>query len=244
MNKWIAIARKLPLLIPVCRKVGDRLMRRRLKSKSPEEIFTQILEKNSWGGTHSLSGPGSDIPQTEVISRELPRIIDRYGITTLLDIPCGDFHWMQHVDLSAIAYTGADIVTPLIQRNHRRFGNRSLCFRRLDLITDNLPQVDLVFCRDGLVHFSHAHANAALYNICRSQSRYLLTTTFTDRTINRNIATGQWHALNLTIAPFHLPTPLEIIHEGCMLHDGAYEDKAMALWRIADIQSKTAVMKP
>jgi hypothetical protein len=39
----------------------------------------------------------------------------------------------------------------------------------------------------------------ALNNICESNSKYLLTTTFTERSCNADIATGQWRTLNLQI---------------------------------------------
>ena len=51
----------------------------------------------------------------------LPKVFDDFGIHTILDIPCGDFHWMKHVSLDSINYTGADIVADLIQKNKQKY---------------------------------------------------------------------------------------------------------------------------
>jgi hypothetical protein len=106
----------------------------------------------------------------------------------------------------------------------------------LNLLTDKIPQVDLILCRDCLIHFSYADIFRALKNICDSKSEYLLTTTFTERKINRDITTGNGHLINLEIAPFNFPAPLKSIIEGCTEDFGANKDKALGLWRVADIE--------
>ena len=157
------------------------------------------------------------------------------NISTMLDIPCGDFYWMKNIELSNIDYTGADIVKEMIQNNIDKYGGDCIRFRHMNLIKGELPKVDLVFCRDCLVHFSFGDIFLALDNVYNSQSEFFLTTTFTGRKENYDIATGDWRPLNLEIAPFMFPKPLRIINEGCKELDGAYEDKSLGLWRIADI---------
>ena len=154
----------------------------------------------------------------------------------MLDVPCGDFFWMKSVDMGDVSYTGADIVEKLIAENSARYGGEKVKFRHLNLLQDNLPKVDLVFCRDCLVHFSKGDVRKALENICKSQSQYLLTTTFTDRTSNADIVTGEWRPLNLEVEPFNLAKPIEVINEDCTQADGIYQDKALGLWRVEDIR--------
>lgn len=206
-----------------------------LKMRSPEGIFADIYRGNKWGGTSSVSGPGSDLFQTGVVRNELPAVCRYFAVRAMLDIPCGDFHWMKDVDLKGVDYTGADIVADLIQANSR-YEASNVHFRRLNLINDKLPKMDLVFCRDCLVHLSFRDAFVALHNICDSGSTYLLTTTFTTRLHNRDIATGQWRTLNLEVSPFQFPPPLKTINEECHEGDGAFSDKSLGLWRIADIE--------
>ena len=200
-------------------------------------VFTDIYRNNTWGGLHSVSGPGSELAQTDRIIRALPALFRRFNIRSMLDIPCGDFHWMQWVDLAGVDYIGADIVPEIIDHNRTDRATRNVRFESLDLLHDPLPAVDLILCRDCLVHFDFDAIAHTLDNIRASGSRYLLTTTFTGDRTNSDISTGGWRPLALESPPFRWPPPLQIIQEGCHEKGGAYADKALALWRIEDIET-------
>jgi SAM-dependent methyltransferase len=210
----------------------------RYKSRNldPAAEFAAIFHAGAWGGKDSVSGPGSEPDQTGVLLRELPALFRELQVSTVLDLPCGDFHWMRDVDLSGVAYTGGDIVEEIIQRNWERYRRDNVVFQRLDLLGDDLPPADLVICRDCLVHFSFVDTFRALQNICRSNSTYLLTTTFPARQRNTDILTGHWRPLNLAASPFRLPAPLLIINEGCTEVNGEYADKSLGLWRVDDLR--------
>ena len=79
-------------------------------SGSNKDIFTNIYFKNKWGDNNSFSGSGSNLEQTSVILDELPKIIRKYKISSILDLPCGDFYWMKEFDFKEINYIGSDIV--------------------------------------------------------------------------------------------------------------------------------------
>jgi len=226
----------MPIIASMYRAIRKRYVVYLQKFKKVENVFTEIYRRNKWKGKDSFSGPGSDTYQTRIVISELPTLINEFNIRTMIDIPCGDFHWMRSVDLNGIDYTGADVVKELIQKNIEKYSQDGLQFHSMNLIKDKLPRVDLVFCRDCLVHFCFADVFSALDNICKSQSEYLLTTTFTGRKDNYDIVTGKWRPLNLEVSPFSLPKALKVINEGCTEGDGAYSDKALGLWRIADIQ--------
>ncbi len=205
------------------------------------EIFGRIFESNFWRGGESRSGRGSAREQTQQIERELPELLRRVHAQTLLDIPCGDFHWMRHVDLSGIDYLGADVVPAMIAANkaHERAGRR---FQVLDLLNDPVPRVDVVLVRDCLVHFSYADIGRALRRLLASGSRYLLTTTFPARKTNKDIHTGQWRALNLQRPPLDFPPPLELFNEGCTEDKGKHADKSLGLWELAALRERIAVL--
>ena len=178
------------------------------------------------------SGAGSNLEATRAISHSLPGLVDSLSVRSMLDIPCGDFLWMHHVDLGSVTYMGADVIETLILSHERLYGSPQRKFRTLDIITSDLPEVDLIFCRDCLVHFSHRLVKRAVNNIKRNRSRYLLTTTFPGRATNAEIVTGNWRPLNLCAAPFNFPQPVRLISEG---HPAPYEDKSLGLWRIDDL---------
>jgi len=200
-------------------------------------FFTDIYHGNRFGGKDSASGPGSDLIQTKVIIKELPILFGKFSISTILDIPCGDFHWMNSVDLDGIKYLGADIVNDLIQNNRKKYKRKNLAFQHLNIIHDSLSKVDLILCRDCLVHLSFKDIFIALTNICNSDSEYLLTTTFPFRKKNHNVLiTGDWRTLNLELPPFNFPPPLKLINEACPEGNDAYNDKSLGLWRIEEIR--------
>lgn len=236
MEKLKNILKKTPVIKGVYKRLRERFHRYRLKRKSTEEIFKEIYHANAWGGSASVSGWGSDKDQTTKIRHQLPILFKEFGISTVLDIPCGDFHWMKEVDLRGVEYIGADIVPELVDKNQTQYGDENITFLQKNIIEDELPQVDLMLCRDCLVHFSDQDIFSSLKNFLDSGSEYLLTTTFTDRKRNDDIATGQWRPLNLEKAPFFLPEPRFLINEECIEKGGVFEDKALGLWRDIDVR--------
>jgi len=201
-----------------------------------EEIFTKIYNENYWGDVDSISGAGSNLYQTKIIINSLPNILKQYKISTILDIPCGDFYWMNKVNLNGINYIGVDIVGELVELNIKNYKSNNISFKKLNLVEDSLPKVDLIFCRDCLVHFSFENIYKSIINICNSQSKYFMTTTFTEREKNVDIETGQWRPLNFRKSPFYFPNPIQIINEECTENDNIYCDKSLGLWNINDIQ--------
>lgn len=197
--------------------------------------FTQIFTKNIWGSKESFSGPGSVLKQTEIIRREIPKIIDNFNIQSILDIPCGDLNWISRMDLKIMKYLGGDIVPELIANNKRKNQKPNFFFKIIDITRSSLPQSDLILCRDCLVHLSFKDIFSTIRNIQDSRSKYLLTTTFTHRTKNRNIFSGGWRPINLHFPPFNFPKAKLIINEGCSEANGIASDKSLALWFIEDL---------
>ncbi|GAB3743953.1 class I SAM-dependent methyltransferase [Amycolatopsis oliviviridis] len=216
-------------------QVNFRRVAEELESLGTQDRFTYIFRSRLWESS-SVSGPGSESAQTRELRERLPVLLERFGVRTLLDLPCGDFGWLSEVELDLDRYIGADIVTELVESNAARFRDDPVReFRGLDLTGDPLPTADLVLCRDCLVHLSFADIERALRNLRRSGSRYLLTTTFTELGTNTDIVTGDWRPLNLCREPFGFPEPLAVLVEGCTEEGGAYADKSLGLWEIATI---------
>jgi hypothetical protein len=191
-------------------------------------IFGQIYQHNSWQSPESRSGPGSTLERTEVLRRELPVVLSRLGVRTLVDAPCGDCNWRQHMEIDLDAYIGVDIVPALIEDNRRRYRHINWKFEVADLIKDPLPPADAVLCRDALIHLSLADITQALSNIRRSGAKYLLATSHEAISVNTDITTGGWRSVNLMLAPFHLPAPLDRIVEN------PQTGKILGIWTLAE----------
>jgi hypothetical protein len=153
----------------------------------------------------------------------------------LLDAPCGDFIWMDHVDLSGVAYIGADIVRSIVDSNRKDYAADGRTFIELDLTRDDLPEADVLLCRDCLVHLSYANIARVLENVCRSNLRYILMTAFPDRGDNKDVEDGDWRPLDFEAAPFSFPRPRLTIVEECDEEGGSYADKSLCAWPVADI---------
>lgn len=200
-----------------------------------KDIFTDIYLNNKWGDKHSLSGTGSNLNQTKIILKEIENMIGNYQIKTILDIPCGDFYWMKEFDFQGLNYIGADIVSELVNDNIKKYKRSNINFQIIDLLVDNIPDSDLIFCRDCLVHFSFKDIFKALNNIKNTNSKYLMTTNFIERNHNEDIPTGSWRTINLCKPPFNFPKPSLIILEKCTEADNQFSDKALFLWELSQI---------
>ena len=145
---------------------------------------------------------------------------------------------MKEVALGVESYTGIDIVESLIEKHSEQFGSASRHFLCRNLVVDELPQADLILCRDCLVHLRFKHIRKVLINFQRSGAKYLLMTTFTDRDKNFDLigANDFWRTLNFELPPFNFPAPLKLINEHCTEEQNQYGDKCLGLWRLEDIK--------
>lgn len=206
----------------------QRLLANRNSKESMEDLFRLMYHHNLWSNNESKSGPGSTLFQTKNIIEELPLLLKKYEIKSILDIPCGDFHWMKKVDLTGIDYIGADIVPEIIADNKAK---ASYKFEVLDLVHDDLPKVDLILCRDLMFHLPFESIFKALDNISKSGSKYLLATNHTwKRDSNQDIVVGEWRRLNMREEPLNLPPFIDLIVEGNT--EGAQEDRCLCLWKL------------
>lgn len=217
------------------KKVKANRRARRLASENPAETFTRYYRDNTWGDKESASGKGSNLAVTEQLRAQLPSLLRDLGAQSILDVPCGDFNWMAQVDLRGIAYVGGDIVPDLIASNSVKFARDDRAFEVINLIDSPLPDCDLIFTRDCLVHLCFADATSAINNIRNSNATWLLATTFPQTTENAEIQTGDWRRLDMTKPPFNFPEPQRMIDEQLASKDGRHSDKSMGLWRISDL---------
>jgi len=205
-------------------------------------IFTDIYVQKKWRGRKSVSGPGSDLEETVAIRIEFPLLIQKLGVRTLLDAPCGDFNWMQALNCPLEQYVGMDIVPELILNNEKLYQSPKRRFIVGDIVEDKLPCVDLILCRDCLAHLPITDVLKAIQKFKDSGATYLAATTFPRTAENKDVATwwagdevrtvfqpGDYHALNLQSPPFNLPAPIAMIDE--RNPDG----KMLGVWNLKDI---------
>jgi hypothetical protein len=196
--------------------------------------FQRIHDSNLWGAAESVSGLGSEVDATATLRAELPRLLARLQVSSLLDAPCGDAGWIKAASLG-LRYVGVDIVPALVERLQARAAAGQIPgnYRLADITRDPLPGCDAILCRDCLVHLSFANIERAVANFRRSGAVWLIATTFPLWQTNRDCEDGDWRALNFERAPFDWGPPVELLNENCVEAGGGWRDKSLGVWRLS-----------
>lgn len=184
--------------------------------KSGAEKFFRENKKDK---LESVSGYGSFLQNTQKIREFLPNFIKSYHIHSIVDIPCGDWNWMQKIDLSATQYLGLDILEEIIDENQKKFEKPNIKFKKFDILQEVPPQADLLICRDLLFHFSLINQELAAANIKKSKPCYVLTTTFPfvqkncELTESELLENWGYREINVELPPINLVNPIAEIIE-------------------------------
>lgn len=170
----------------------------------------------------TINGPGATMEATTALRAQLPGLLGGHDVKTMLDVGCGDWTWMQHVDLSMIeSYTGWDVDATTIEDNKRRFAGRTnVRFECKNVLTEtDIPKVDLILARHVLIHFPNDYTSQILERFKGSGSTYLLTSTWPGDENSDEQPDGfayrgyMERTVNLEAAPFNLPEILDSIEE-------------------------------
>jgi hypothetical protein len=131
----------------------------------------------------------------------------------MLDAPCCDFLWMSQIDLPKnFKYIGGDISDTLIKHNKENY--KDFEFFLFDITTDNFPDVDLLLCRDCLIHFSFSDIDKFFNNIVNSNIKFILLTNHHKHNRNyKDIDTGDCRSINFTKPPYNFENPLDLIND-------------------------------
>jgi hypothetical protein len=104
-------------------------------------------------------------------------------------------------------YIGIDIVPSLIESNKLKYQSENIYFKNGDICKDPLPDCDIIMVRDCLFHLSYEDINNFLKNLCKTNYRYLFTTTHLNVNMqnfsNSDIQTGDFRYIDLFSYPFN-----------------------------------------
>lgn len=198
--------------------------------KASLPMYRTLAAKNN-----SISGDGSQMHTTEDVRLQLPLIFERFAIGSVTDAPCGDFYWMQHVDLSNVDYVGYDVIEEIVAENQLKFGSPTRSFHVLDILNQIVRKSDLLICRDFLFHISNDDICRVLANFRKSGCAYLLSTTFDYVEVNVDKSSDNYDSrpINLSIEPFCLGKPVSTFvetHPAC-------RRRSMSLWSLSGDQN-------
>lgn len=145
--------------------------------RSPREVFDHIYQHNIWGKGDGLvvhSGPGSDPLVTAPYVEAVRGFIAARGITSLVDLGCGDFRVGAQLLTPGLRYYGVDIVSRVIEVNTKTHATPAVTFMCLDAISEELPRADLCLIREVLQHLSNDQIARILHR-CRAFHYVIVT---------------------------------------------------------------------
>ena len=120
-----------------------------------EKIFTEIYDKNKWGGG---SGTGSHMSRNNKkyidILNEILHNKD-YKIKSVCDIGCGDWQFSKYIDFKGFEYTGIDCVKSVIDENKKTYKKKNIEFIHKSVEDDFIPEgYDLIILKDVIQHWT------------------------------------------------------------------------------------------
>jgi hypothetical protein len=179
-----------------------------------EQLFTDIYNNNTWGSRESVSGPPSSLERTTELRISLLSLFGDLEVKSIVDIGCGDWNWMQYVDLTDISYLGVDIVQPLIVNLQKKYTKPNINFQKMNVLVDPAETADLWLARDFCSLYTPKEIQQFFQKFLESQSKFLAVTSVETRTPYQEVLVGSWRPLNLLAAPLELPEPMAEYNDG------------------------------
>ncbi len=197
-------------------KIFQKLIKN--KSSLRKTVFTSIYKSKHWAQHGdlpdeyiSVSGHGSNIntEQSNNLISSLVEFINKNNINSILDMPCGDFLWMNKLlkQVEIRNYLGLDIVEDIINQNIKLYENENISFKACDIVDyETSEDFDLVLMRDFFIHTNNEDIKRILINIKKMNIKYFA---FENYNISKNVDVipGKHRKINLKLHPFNLMEP-------------------------------------
>lgn len=175
-------------------------------------VFDSIYKNNLWfngSGTGSISwnnGPFLEYLQT---------FINQNNINSILEIGCGDFRLWNNINFTG-KYLGLDVVSTVIEKNKKIYGNEKREFRLHNIIENPMSgDWDLILIKDLQIHLSNKDRTKLLLSLDQIKRRFL-------------ICCEDWHYL---IRDYDISTgfyrPIDL---GSEAFETAYYERTYVLW--------------
>lgn len=133
-------------------------------------------------------------------------------IHSVVDLGCGDWCFSRYINWGLIQYTGIDVVKSVIERNQKLYSTSTISFQHGDILDLELPNADLLICKDVFMHLTNDDITNFLTKIgqfkhCLFTYDITKTETFSVEPLNENMEVdrrGGYRPLDLTKPPFNL----------------------------------------
>jgi GR25 family glycosyltransferase involved in LPS biosynthesis len=134
--------------------------------------------------------------------------IGSHGVKSVVDFGCGDWQFSRFINWSGADYVGLDLVPHLIETNRKNFERSGVSFEIFRSL-DDVPDADLLICKDVFQHLSN-DTIAKYLAIFKQRFRFLLITNDDqpDTLVNGEIEAGGWRPVRLDRPPFAERAPI------------------------------------
>jgi len=194
----------------------------------------------------TFCGLGSYLKNTKEASAFIIQTIRDHKIKSIIDIGCGDMHWLANVSLhdeNIEKYTGIDSDSEMLSlaMGNTQTPNYRLIyqFMKADVrMISSLPKNDLIICRDLLIHLGNDDIHRLIEIFIKSGTKWMMANTY-DIGRNYDLDGNQEYTkrirpsrkINLFISPYYLPPAKENIRElNCS------RDRILCLWDLDDLR--------
>lgn len=180
-----------------------------MQASNSEEVFTKIYSKGIWGKDKNgkgTSGGGSSVKNATPYMKFLEDFIKEKKIESIVDVGCGDWSFSQFIDWNDSSYWGIDVVKPVIDNNINKYSSDKICFSHGDILDMELPDGDLLICKDVLQHLSNENILRFLEKI-KKFKHCLITNDVFPKTLtspNKDLGRDTYHKIDLTKSPFNI----------------------------------------
>lgn len=173
------------------------------------EIFTEIYDKNIWGG----SGGGSTPENTVEYRALLQKFLRERNIKSVVDYGCGDWGFSNTIDWSGVSYLGLDCVESVVKSNLEKYKADNVNFWQMAYLPPLIA--DLLILKDVLQHWSNEDIDNFFDRIYLNPNlvtnhpfKYILITNTQSQTHdNENIERGQTRGLSAKFEPLKKYNP-------------------------------------
>jgi hypothetical protein len=145
--------------------------------------FQAIYKNNHWGSESDASfysGTGSRGEVVEIYVEQLSQIIAQHQRdlgrpVKVIDLGCGDFSVGRQLAgrVPEMTYIGCDIVPEVIQHHINTVVDSRISFRVLDVVTDDLPDGDIILARQVLQHLPNSDVSRVLKKLLKYRAAYI-----------------------------------------------------------------------
>lgn len=156
----------------------------------------------------TYSGPGSLLHNNDNLIKNLPIFFKNHNIGSIIDVPCGDFNFMRKIisQNDKINYLGLDISENAIKMC-KKYESQNIKFKVYDITNPEikLNDVDLIICKDLLLHLSFSDIKNVLKNIENSNCKYFACSRYNNgNIINKDQNSGLGcRIVEITKEPFN-----------------------------------------